>query len=85
MPILEKCQASPLSPTAIMERKRLLDTIIGFCRRFKVCPTCATSACLYAACLAANKGLDMPLERFLDAAKEVWADVEGQTAQRIIT
>ena len=85
MRVLGQCQASTLAPAAIMERKALLDVIMTFCKKFKVCPTCAASACLYAAALAAHKGLEISLEKYLEASKEIWTDVQNQTGRKIIT
>jgi hypothetical protein len=60
------------------ERQALLELFLMGCREIGACPACAMATAFYAAAQAAQKGLVMTEEKFLDAAREIWKDVEQQ-------
>ena len=66
------------------ERTALRDLFMMGCKEIAACPPCAMAAALYAAAQTAQKGLEMDEEHFLDAAKEIFQDVQNQFANRIV-
>lgn len=74
-----------MNRTHTNERQALLELFMMGCREIDVCPACAMSTGLYAAASAALKGLSTTEEKFLEAAKEIFRDVEKQIAGDILS
>lgn len=76
--IVLNCTEGRTPAETIMRRKALFDGMLGLCKQAQACPSCACAAALYAAFRAAHVGLNMSLENFLEAAKEVYQDAMRQ-------
>ena len=60
------------------DRQRTMDEMLAVCRRLNVGPSCAVSAALYVAVVAAVNGLGGSEDQFLAMAKAIYLDVKKQ-------
>lgn len=67
------------------DRQKLMDEIMTACKRMDVSPSTAVSAALYAAAVAAIRGLECDLQKFLEMAHVVYDDVSKQTANTLVS